>query len=312
MGIGNYVQSNGTRRLSGTIEQRGSQTGMPTLAMFFFGTPFVGVGVFVALLASKLISVKSSGEPPKFVLLAFGLVFGCAGLLVWVMGWRQWRSNRRRAQALERHVSEPALADYSWDPHGFRSHCWVKVTKAVVSTGFFALFLSIFNWWAWIVPGPWPVKIIVSLFDLLLAYVCWQTLLTISRAVRFGSSQIEFARFPYRLTEPVEVRWLTPPGIGRANKGSFTLRCVKEFYETTGTGDDRTRNIIHEEQWSGTWSFETPEDFPPGKSVELEFETAANLPATCLSGPATVFWEFEINLSLPGPDFKETYLVPVY
>ena len=87
---------------------------------------------------------------------------------------------------------------------------------------------------------------------------------------------------------------------------------MKEFYETTGTGEDRTRNVVHEEQWNGTWSFGKPENFPQGKSIELKFEPAINLPATCLSGPGTMFWEFEVNLSLPGPDFKETYLVPVY
>jgi len=312
MGLGTYTESTEKRRLSGMIEQRGAQTGMSTFAMFFFGTPFVGVGAFVALFELKIISVRSSTQAPAFVLIAFGLVFGLAGLLIWIMAWRQYQSNRRRVQAGERHVSEPALADYPWDPHGFRSSCWVKVTKAAVGAGFLTLFLSIFNWWAWIVPGPWMVKIIVSLFDLLLAYVYWQTLLTFSRAARFGSSRIEFVRFPCRVTDPVEVRWLTPPGINRANKGSFTLRCVKEFYETTGTGENRTRNVVHEEQWNGTWSFGKPENFPRGKSIELKFEPAVNLPATCLSGPGTVFWEFEVNLSLPGPDFKETYLVPVY
>jgi hypothetical protein len=275
--------------------------------------PFTGIGTAVALVGSKLKPVKpSSAHVPDFVIFAFGLTFGLGGLLIWIKAWRQYRSNLHRERAVQHHLSEPALEDYEWDPRGFVSHYWSNIAKSVAGTGFLALFLSIFNWWAWIGPGPWMVKIIVSLFDLRLAYACWQTLMTFSRAIRFGNTRIEFVRFPYRLNDSIVVRWLTPSGIMRATKGNFTLRCVQEFYETTGTGKNRTRNIVHEEQWNGTWSFEKPEDLPPGKYVELAFQPAAGLPATCLSGPQTVYWEFEVNLSLPGPDFKETYLVPVY
>jgi hypothetical protein len=313
MGLDNYTQSNEKRRLSGVIEQRGAQTGISTAGMFLFGVPFTGVGVVVALIGLKVVPVNpSSVHAPYPALITFGLLFGFAGLMIWGMAWKQLHANRHRALALERHVNEPALEDYDWDPRGFRSHCWAKTIKSFAGVGFLALFLSMFNWWAWGPQGPWPLKIFVSLFDLWLAYSIWLALLTLSRALRFGDSRIEYVRFPYRAGETVVVRWLTPSGMSRANKGTFTLRCVREFYEMTGSGSDRTRDIVHEEQWSGTWQWDRPENFPPGKNIELEFPPAAGLPATSLSGPETVYWEFEVNLSMPGPDFVETYLVPVY
>jgi hypothetical protein len=313
MGLGNYSETTERRRLSGTIEKRGAQTGLTTAGMFAFGLPFTGVGAFVALMGVKIVPVKASSvHTPYFVLIAFGTVFGIAGLMLWQMAWRQYQSNRRRALALEHHTNEPALEDYDWDPRGFHSHCWTKTAKAIVTAGFFGLFLSIFNWWAWGAGGVLFVKIIVSLFDLILVVACANAVLTFSRAIRFGNSRIEFAHFPYRANEAIVVRWRTPSGIIRANKGAFTLRCVKEFYETTGSGSNRARYIVHEEQWSGAWSFEKPEGFVPGKNIELEFQPAAGLPATCLSGPQTYFWELEVELSLPGPDFEESYLVPVY
>jgi hypothetical protein len=313
MGVGNYAESTEPRRLSGVIEKRGSQTGLPTVGMFLFGLPFAGIGAFATLAGLKVVRVNSSSvHAPYFVLTAFGLVFAIGGLTLWNMAWRQYQSNHRRARALEHHVNEPALEDYDWDPRGFRSHCWTKTAKAIAGAGFFALFLSIFNWWAWFAPGPLMVKIIVSLFDLILVFVCVQALMTLGRAIKFGDSQIEFVRFPYRVGEPIVVRWLTPPHIDRAEKGTLTLRCVKEWTESTGTGKNRTTTVVHEEQWSGTWSLEQREDFPQGKNIDLEFTPAVGLPATSLSGPQTFFWEFEVNLSLPGPDFKESYLVPVY
>lgn len=313
MGLGNYTQSTEKRRLSGVIEKRGSQMGLSTVGAFLFGLPFAGFGTFITLIGLKVAPVNpSSVHAPYLVLTICGLVFAVAGLLVWSMGWKQYQTNRRRALALEHHSSEPALEDYEWDPRGFRSHCWTKAAKAVGWLGFLALFLSIFNWWAWGARGPWMVKIIVSLFDLVLVFVGGWTLLTILRAIRFGNSKIEFTHFPYRVNENIVVRWLTPPGINRAKGGTFTLRCVKEWTESTGSGSNRSQSIVHEEQWSGTWSFERQEDFPAGKNVDLEFQPATGLPITSLSGPETVFWEFEVKLSLPGPDFIETYLVPVY
>ena len=313
MSLGNYTQSTEKRRLSGMIEQRGSQTGISTAGMLLFGLVFTGIGAFVALIGLKVVPVNpSSVHAPYPVLIVFGLVFGFAGLMIWSMALKQLRANRHRARALEQHVSEPALEDYDWDPRGFRSHCWAKTIKSFVGAGFFTLFLSMFNWLAWGAHGPWIVKVVVSLFDLVLIFFFWQALMTFSRALRFGDSRIEFVYFPYRVNETIVVRWLTPAGMTCADKGTFTLRCVREFYETTGSGSNRTRNIVHEEQWSGTWRMDQPENFPPGKNIELEFQPAADLPATCLSGPETFYWEFEVNLSMPGPDFKEAYLVPVY
>ena len=313
MGLGNYTESNETRRLSGMIVQRGAQTGLSTTGMFLFGVPFAGVGVVVALIGLKIVPVNpASVHTPYSVLVAFGLVFGFGGLMIWGMAWRQWRSNHHRAFALERHINESALEDYDWDPRGFRSHCWSRTVKSFAGAGFLALFLSMFNWWAWGPHGPWPLKIFVSLFDLWLAFALCQAFLTLGRALRFGNSRIEFAHFPYRANEKIVVRWLTPSGMARADKGTFTLRCVREFYETMGSGSNRSRYIVHEEQWSGTWQLDRPENFPPGKTIDLEFQPATGLHATSLSGPETFYWEFEVSLSMPGPDFVETYLVPVY
>ena len=46
--------------------------------------------------------------------------------------------------------------------------------KTFAGAGFFAIFLSIFNWWAWFAAGPFLVKAVVSLFDLILIFVGWQ------------------------------------------------------------------------------------------------------------------------------------------
>jgi hypothetical protein len=130
MGLGEYSESTEKRRLSGLSERRGSRTGLSTPAMFAFSLPFVGVGIFATLAGTKIVHGNpSSVHSPYFIQAAFGLVFAIAGLTLWNMAWRQFRSNRHRALALKQHASEPALEDYDWEPRGFRSHCWARANR---------------------------------------------------------------------------------------------------------------------------------------------------------------------------------------
>jgi hypothetical protein len=307
------VAAVGRRRLSGRTERRGAQTGLPTWGAMLFGGAFVIAGILIILVGTKIIPVDAKGvHAPYWVLTVFGGVFALAGFMVWGMAAKQHAANRRRAEAQRRHPGEAALADYAWDPREFRAARWPRAAKAVGGAAFMTLFLSMFNWWAFFANGPWPVKAIVILFDLILIAVWWQAVVLLGRALKFGGSHVEFARFPYRLTEPLVLRWQPANGIAQANKGTFTLRCVEEWFERRGHGKNRSAHLVQEEVWSGTWFLEQPHAFQPAEQIEFHYEPRADAPPTRLSADRPVFWEFEVKLDLPGFDFEETYLVPVY
>lgn len=156
------------------------------------------------------------------------------------------------------------------------------------------------------------VKGIVILFDLILLAVWWQACLLLGRAIKFGGSRIEFAEFPFRLHKPVVVRWQPASGIVQARKGSFTLRCVEEWFETHGSGKSRSTRMVHEQIWSGTWFLDQAYTFQRGEDIELHFEPGAGTLPTNLHSDRPVFWELEVKLDLPGLDFEKAYLVPVY
>jgi len=48
------------------------------------------------------------------------------------------------------------------------------------------------------------------------------------------------------------------------------------------------------------------------QQLELRSEPPAEAPSTRLSARKPVFWELEVHLDLPGLDFNEICLVPVY
>ena len=70
--------------------------------------------------------------------------------------------------------------------------------------------------------------------------------------------------------------------------------------------------LIHEELWSAKWIVDQPRKFELKDSVELRYELPNSARQTQLSADKPVFWELEVKLDLPGLDFKQTYLVPIY
>ncbi|MFM2082243.1 MAG: hypothetical protein RL380_934, partial [Verrucomicrobiota bacterium] len=150
-----YKQSNQRVRLAGRTQSRSAQVGLSTAGAFLFGLPFVGVGVFVMLMGLKIISVEPSKlHAPHWVLTMFGVCFLAAGIFLWSMGWRQFRANQRRIATTGGGLAERALADFAWDKRGFRPSRWAKPVRGFSFSLFLAVFLSMFNWWAFGDHGP--------------------------------------------------------------------------------------------------------------------------------------------------------------
>jgi hypothetical protein len=303
----------GCGRLSGTLSQRGTKLGLPTWAGFLFGSVFVAAGTVIVLMGTKVLPVDPrSVHAPYWVLTVAGASFALGGLMVWGMADRQFAANRSRREAMRRHPNEPALTDYPWHPDGFEVSEWPGVAKAMGLAIGLTIFLSMFNWWAFGAGGPWMVKAITLFFDCFGLAMWWQAAQQLGRALKFGHSRITFTRFPYRLPEPIVLRWQPADGVTQVNKGTFTLRCVLEWMESSGSGKSRTTNLVHEETWSGKWVLEQPRKLQLKDAVELRYELPAQAQPTQLSADKPVFWELEVNLDLPDLDFKETYLVPIY
>jgi hypothetical protein len=312
--LANYTVSTEPTRLSGQIAARGSRTGMSTGGMFLFGLPFLCFGTIIAFVGLKFIHVNPrTVHAPYWVLTGAGVVFYLAGVWLWVLAYKQYKANCRRTVILAKNAGDLARADYPWDEKGCDAERWSAVLKQFAAAAAITLFLSMFNWWAFFTKSELVVKLMVSALDLAFSLFWVMFIFALGRAIKFGSSRVEFTQFPFYLGEPIVLRWTTPTGINRADSGTFQLRCVQQWYESSGSGNNRTMQVVQEVNWSGTYTVSKPEDFPPGKRIDLRFEP----PITALSSnfnsvPKTVFWELAIALKERGFDFKQTYLIPVY
>lgn len=300
------------RRIGGQIERRGTRTGMSVGGAFLFGLVFVGAGVAITLLGLRIIpSDPSSVHAPWWVIQICGVCFALGGLVVWGMAATQLREDRRRHTAARRYAGSEAMLDHAWDVRGYSPPRWKRAVQMASMAGFMSLFFSIMNWIAWFADAPVLFKIVAVPFDLILVLVWWKAGVEVARAVRFGNSRVTFDHFPLRVSETVSVGWIPPGGITSARKGSFTLRCVEEYYEERGSGSDRNKWLVHDELSAEVQSFET-QTFAPGRAVELRFTSASNALPTKLAGNRPIFWELEVKLARDGLDFEERYLIPIY
>lgn len=313
MKVDHYEASHERRRLSGMMVSRRLRHGISTLGGIWVGSVFALVGIFIILIGTKTLPVDpSTVHAPYWVLTVCGIVFAFGGIMVWTMTWRQHCADRHSREAARQHPDEPALQDYNWDSRGFTIPRWKPVIIAFGITIFLAVFLSSFNWWAFVQDGPMMVKGIVIFLDLFWVLTAWRAARRFGHALKFGGSKIQFVQFPYLLSQPVKISWQPTPGIVQVNKGSFTLRCVEEWVEVTGRGKNRRSRIVQEELWSETGYFDHSRTLQRMQPIDLQFEIPAELPPTRLNAERAIFWELDVKLDLPGLDFEERYLVPIY
>jgi hypothetical protein len=321
----------GARRLDGALQERGARTGLTTgvgfavgaVFAFAVGAVFAAIGTAIILAGTKVIEVDPrSVHAPYWVLTMAGASFAELGLVVWGMAWRQLAPYRARAEAIRRHPNEPALADYRWHPEGFEVSEWQRFAPALLRPAGLTVFLSVFNWMAFGAKGEFEgitaqlmIKGITAVFDLLAVMLWCLAAWQLGRALKFGHSRVAFTTFPCRLSDPVVLRWQPFKGINRINKGGFTLRCVTEWWERGGRSGFlglRKDKLVHDETWSAKWLVEQPRNFHPRDDVELRYELPANAQPTNLSAPKPVYWELEVKLDLPGLNFNQAYLIPIY
>jgi hypothetical protein len=301
------------RRLEDNQEPRGREGTLSPVAAIAIGGGLLVAGAALVLIGTRVLAPVSQTNAPLWILTALGASMVFMSLTILNIEWRQHGSDERRQTAAAARPDVQAFADYDWDPTGFSVSRWHGLVRFISGAAFFTLFMSIFNWWAFVADGPWLVKIVTGAFDALTLVIWGQTILRIGRAMKFHGSRVTFDRFPYRPGATAVLHWCGAQGVRLARRGSFTLRCVQESIEHRGSGSNRSVWLVRDQVWAATLSFDSAQEFAPDEDVILSFDVPADGLSTTLSDrERPICWELVVKLDLRGFDFAETYLVPVY
>ena len=282
--------------------------------MLLFGLPFVGFGLYFTLGSLGIIEFdESKVNGPMWLLTAAGLVFFFGGLMLWGMGFRQFCLLRRIQKLADQYPNEPAMSDFPWDRSGFSPSRWVPVRKGVLMALFFILFASIPNGIALSTdPTPLLLRLMTILMNLIVIAVVYYMLKTLWHAIKFGRTRLQFPRFPLRLGETVDLEITLPPALRRADKARLTLRCIKEFLESSGHGKNRSTRIVHEVLYESVKQQDSTDLATRPGAIYTRFTLPREASATQIQGTPPHFWELELQLEVPGLDLEQRYLLPVY
>ncbi len=267
--------------------------------------PFVLLGGFFALAGFGAFVLPGKVNAPLKVLGFVGLSFFIAGAMLMGNGLRGMRNQRRIREHRARHVGQPWLLDHVWDRDGIRDWGGKRVTGLFVAVLFLATFLVPFNWWAFVSDASnLFLRGVVTFFDIILVVVLGSALHRLAAYLRYGSSRLVFRRFPFHPGDELIVAFVGPP----LDEFTATLRFIEERFETSGTGENRTTQLVPYEHFQQSKEFVRDHH----GEVEISFEIPDRKLVTELSGLPVRYWELLIESQQAGPDFHATFPLPVY
>lgn len=302
-------------RLPIRTERVSKNTGLSLFGGLGLGLIFVTAGTFFILVGQKVMLVNPSKiYAPYWLVSVFGGIFAMGGLIVWTRLFKEQLMIRRRMPSDARHPYATALKDYPWDTKGMMKSPWPRVGKSLFATLFMAVFLVPFNWWAWIsYENELMIKIIVSVFDIILIFGFIELVRRVLVALKYSKSGITYEKFPALTGSSININWLPPSGIEDSTSITFVLRCVEEWTESKGTVERRRNQLIHEQLWAATQKAEGRILCQHHNPILLSFDIPETTPGSNLANKhKVIFWELDVFTEAFGVDFQEYYLVPVY
>ncbi|MDH3590791.1 MAG: hypothetical protein OER88_02875 [Planctomycetota bacterium] len=277
------------------------------LTAVLMGIPFMGMGGWFALAGLEVVPLPGKAHAPLWVIAAIGTSFFLAGLMVFGHGLRGMAVRRRRRRLEVLHPDRPWLLDFDWDPAGVRDRAGVRWFNALQSLVLFAVFLAPFHWWAFFSgKGPWMIKAMVVLFDLIPLWLVYQTLYLFAQHLKYGSARLRFARFPFPPGGAVEVVFFP----NRFRALNCRLRFVEERFEERGSGENRSTHHVVEQHYELE---QTVEVNPARPEVSLSLPLPSDETwVTAMSESPIRYWELDIRAEEPGIDFHASFPLPVY
>ena len=296
-----------------------SATTIDGWAAVLFGVPFMGIGAFVGWMTLRVHPAThpahhaAARQAPEWMGPAIAGMFFLAGAFVFLHGVHGLIRKAIYNHDAAGRPNEPWLYDYHWRREGIAFSAFDDMLKRLFAALLWTAFLVPFGWVGWTQRGAWPFLLAVGIFGLLglIFWVRWAQMLF--DFLRYGNSYLTYEQFPYALGGTLSARLRIPHHVSDIDDLTLTLRCVEEKYVTTGTGQNRTSNVVCYELYgeSVTLDRDRLNGLVVGE-IPISFKIPADQPQTTLIATPPVYWEIEAKGKARGDDYESVFLVPVY
>jgi len=297
------------KRLSRSETQSG--VAMSGIGAILFGCPFFMLGVwinFVPYISPEKVRV------PFWIIHCAGATFFMAGLFLILQGVRGVIKQKWHKRMTEEFPNSKWKSDYAWKENGFRVNGYRKpFRKFVILIGlliflgpFNVLFIDMDN----LIAFP---TFIIGVFDVVIILLFYKMLYALMQAMKYGISEFRFSSFPYYLGEKLEGRFVQKKVIATAKKIDVSLRCVKELYQNTGSGSNKSTTVVCYQTYQEKVTYIEGQDFNKyDDSLRIQFDLPSIGKSTNLISSPPMYWEVEVRAEVKGVDYDVLFLVPVY
>jgi hypothetical protein len=125
--------------------------------------------------------------------------------------------------------------------------------------------------------------------------------------MKYGKNRVLFHSFPFCPGQDMSVAFAADKRL-RNQALHADLQCIQEYYESSGSGDNRSTQLVFELLYSAAGEFHTD----GGGIANLTFHLPPNAASTDLIGSPPRYWELVITAKVPGIDFWGIFLMPIY
>jgi hypothetical protein len=277
------------------------------------GLPFLLPGLFMEAVALDFI--PSHGKhAPNWMLSLIGSFFLVGGLFLVIHGVagliRQAAHDRDAAQ----YPGQPWLSDHHWRKEGFKFSAFHAMVSRLCAALVWSAFLVPFFWVGLHGPGMARVFLVGAILFALLGLIFWyRWAQMLADLLRYGNSFLSYDQFPYFIGGTLRARLRAPQHISDLDELTFTLRCVQEKYVTTGTGNNRSTQVVCYELYKDSHTLSRNQITGlAGGDIPVEFPLPPDQRTTTLCYNPPTYWEIEARGRSHAVAYEAHFLVPVY
>jgi hypothetical protein len=276
-----------------------------------FGTPFLAAGIFIEWTATNGNPVGK--HAPNWVIGAFGAMFFLGGLFFFVHGLLGVAHKSAWRREAAQYPGEPWRYDFHWHRGGISFSAFDDMLKRLLAALGWNAFLVPFAWIGAKEKGAWPFLAGAVIFGLLGLIFWYRWAAMLLDLLRYGNSFLTYDSFPYSLGGALRARLRSPHHVSAIDELTLTLRCVQEKYVTSGSGQNRSTNVVCYELYQDVSTFNRDQlTGLAGNDISMEFRLPSDQPATTLAATPPTYWEIEAKGKARGADYQAFFLVPVY
>lgn len=277
-----------------------------------FGLPFLLAGLAIECAALNLLPGRKNA--PDWLIGLIGAFFFLAGAFLIVHGLRGAARQAEYERESSARPGEPWLCDHHWHREGVGFSAFNSMLQRLVAALVWNAFLIPFFWVGLNQRGVGRVFLVFASLFALFGLVFWaRWIQMLADLVRYGNSFLYYDEFPYFLGQTLRVRLRAPRHVASTDELALTLRCLQEKYVTTGSGNNRSTQVVCYELYKDATTFSSTQLAAcAGGDIPVEFHLPADQYATALAETPPTYWEVEARGKARGADYEAFFLVPVY